>query len=247
MIPKIIHYCWFGRKPLPADVEKYIKSWKHYCPDYEIIRWDESNFDVTENEYCREAYDNKKYAFVADYVRLKVVYDYGGIYMDTDVEVVKNMDELLPYNVVLGYESDIGLTIGTYGACRNNSLIKIFLDYYNGRKFVMPDGSFDLTTNVVIITNIIKNKYNYILDGKRNIIDDGVLILPFDYLCAKRLMDGKIVQTDNTYTIHHFSGSWIPRKDKFKKYIRVFVANIFGEQVVLKLRRIARIIFGGKK
>ena len=126
--------------------------------------------------------------------------------MDSDVEVVKNMDGLLPYNVVVGYESNIGIMTGTYGACKNNSLIKIFLDYYNGRKFVMPDGSFDLTTNVVIITNIIKNKYNYILDGKRNVIDDGVLILPFDYLCAKRLMDGKIVQTDNTYTIHHFSG-----------------------------------------
>ena len=83
------------------------------------------------------------------------------------------------------------------------------------------------------------------MDGKRNVIDDGVLILPFDYLCAKRLMDGKIVQTDNTYTIHHLSGSWVPRKDKFKKYIRVFVANIFGEQVVLKLRRFAKIVFGG--
>lgn len=95
MIPKVIHYCWFGCKPLPEDVKRYIKTWKKYCPDYEIKEWNESNFDVKQNQYCREAYEAKKWAFVSDYVRLKVLYDYGGVYMDTDVEVCKPLDHSL--------------------------------------------------------------------------------------------------------------------------------------------------------
>ena len=104
MIPKIIHYCWFGGNPLSDDAKRYIASWKKYCPDYEIREWNESNFDINENDYCREAYEQKKWAFVTDYVRLKALYEYGGIYMDTDVEVVKPLDPLLSYDALSGYE-----------------------------------------------------------------------------------------------------------------------------------------------
>ena len=103
MIPKIIHYCWFGGKEKPEDVKRYIASWEKYCPDYEIKEWNESNFDIHENDYCREAYEAKKWAFVTDYVRLKALYEEGGFYMDTDVEVVKSLDPLRVYDAVSGY------------------------------------------------------------------------------------------------------------------------------------------------
>ena len=104
MIPKIIHYCWFGRKPKSEEFNKYLESWKRFCPDYEIKEWNESNFDLNKNDYCREAYEAKKWAFVADYVRLKVLEKYGGIYMDTDVELIKSLDKFLHYNAFMCFE-----------------------------------------------------------------------------------------------------------------------------------------------
>ena len=106
MIPKIIHYCWFGGNPLPEQVKKMISTWKKYCPDYEIKEWNESNFNLDTCIYAKEAYTTKKWAFITDYVRLKVIYDYGGIYMDTDVEVCKNLDELLKWDAFSGFESE---------------------------------------------------------------------------------------------------------------------------------------------
>lgn len=136
MIPKKIHYCWFGGNPLPESAKKYIGTWKKYCPDYEIIEWNENNFDVTQNQYCKEAYEAKKWAFVSDYARLKVLYDFGGIYMDTDVEVVKPLDDLLQYNWFSGFESEKRIQTGTMGAGFNSTIIKIFLDDYKNRHFI---------------------------------------------------------------------------------------------------------------
>lgn len=204
MIPKKIHYCWFGGKELPEDVKSYIETWKKYCPDYEIIEWNENNFDVTQNQYCKEAYEAKKWAFVSDYARLKVLYDYGGIYMDTDVEVVKPLDDLLQYNWFSGFESEDRIPTGTMGAGWNSTVIKIFLDNYNERHFIKDDGSFDLTTNVEVMTKLLKEKYKVQLNNTRQIFDDNSLLLPFDYLCAKSFFTGEISETENTYTIHHF-------------------------------------------
>lgn len=129
MIPKIIHYCWFGGNSQPADVKKYIESWRKYCPDYEFKEWNESNFDLNENDYCKEAYEAKKWAFVTDYVRLKALYEYGGFYMDTDVEVIKSLEPLRIYNAVSGYESSTHIQT-PHHRCEVDSMILPLLHQY---------------------------------------------------------------------------------------------------------------------
>lgn len=227
MIPKIIHYCWFGGKSLTEDAKRYIETWRKYCPDYEIMRWDESNFDVMQNLYCKEAYEAKKWAFVSDYVRLKVLYDYGGIYMDTDVEVIKSLDPLLCFNAMSGYESKIHIPTGTIGACRNNDWIFMLLQDYDGRHFINESGEYDLTTNVQVITDLTTKKYHLKLNGDKIVFGDNIAILPFDYLCAKSPETGEECITENTYTIHHFAGSWLDenmqlyealKKEYYEKY-----------------------------
>ena len=151
MIPKIIHYCWVGRNPLPDDVRHYIESWKKYCPDYKIIEWNEDNFDIFFNQYAREAYNAKKWAFVSDYIRLSVLNTYGGIYMDTDVEVVKNLDEFLSNKAFSGFESNKYIPTGIMGAEKGNAWIQYLLSYYDNRSFYLDDGTPDLTTNTVTI------------------------------------------------------------------------------------------------
>lgn len=232
MIPKKIHYCWFGGKELPGDVKKYIDTWKKYCPDYEIIEWNENNFDITENQYCKEAYEAKKWAFVSDYARLKILYENGGIYMDTDVEVCKSLNRFLKYDWFSGFESEDRIPTGTMGACWNSTIIKIFLDDYNDRHFIKNDGSFDLTTNVEVMTKILKENYKVQLNNTRQIFGDNNLLLPFDYLCAKSFFTGEISKTENTYTIHHFKGTWKNEEDKIKDKFRLFLVKYFGESLV---------------
>ena len=220
LIPKKIHYCWFGGNPLTEEAKKYIDTWKKYCSDYEIIEWNEKNFNIAENDYCREAYESKKWAFVTDYVRLKVLYEYGGIYMDTDVEVCKKLDKLLQYEAVSGYESKTCIPTGTMASCRGNEWIGMLLDNYKDRHFVREDGSYDLTTNVKVITKLTKEKYSIKFDGEKKIIGDNIAILPFEYLCAKSFQSGEVKKTENTLTIHHFAGSWV--SDDVKKRHEIF-------------------------
>ena len=214
MIPKIIHYCWFGNNPMPHTVLEYIETWKKFCPDYKIIEWNEGNFPIDDNIYCNEAYKAKKWAFVTDYVRLKVLYEYGGFYMDTDVEVVKSLDPLRVFDAVSGYESNVHIQTGIIGSEANNEWIGMLLDDYAGRHFRKDNGDLDLTTNVITITKLTKEKYKLDLDGYKKIFGKNNVILPFEYLCAKSLESGKVVKTNNTYTIHHFAGSWLSDDDK---------------------------------
>lgn len=216
MIPKTIHYCWFGGHPLPEETQYYIDSWRKFCPDYEIIQWNESNFDVSQNPYCREAYEAQKWAFVSDYARLKVLYDHGGIYMDADVEVVKNLDVLLQYRAFSGFESDQHIPTGTMGAIRGNDWIQALLQDYDDRHFLRNDGTYDMTTNVVRITNLTQQRYGVRLDNTLQIFGNHMALFPFDWLCAKSYETGEILRTDNTLTIHHFAGSWL--SDEAKKY-----------------------------
>lgn len=220
MIPKIIHYCWFGGKEKPEDVKKYIASWKKYCPDYEIKEWNESNFDIHENDYCREAYEAKKWAFVTDYVRLKALYEEGGFYMDTDVEVVKSLDPLRVYDAVSGYESQTHIPTGTIGACRDNEWIGMLLKDYENRHFINNDGTLDTTTNVNVITHLTTERYHLKLNGAVTHSGRNMIILPFDYLCAKSWKNGKLKVTSNTYTIHHFSGTWLSKPAQMKMFLR---------------------------
>lgn len=218
MIPKIIHYCWFGGNPKPESVKKYIESWHKYCPDYEFREWNETNFDINENNYCKEAYEAKKWAFVTDYVRLKALYEYGGIYMDTDVEVIKSLDPLLKYDAFSGYESNNRISTGTMASCWHNEWIEFLLKDYDNRHFRMADGKLDMTTNVEVITGLTKEKYHLNFDGTIKFFGNNMVMLPFDYLCVKDLSTGEIKKTVNTYTIHHFTSSWLPKEtQEYKK------------------------------
>lgn len=206
MIPKIIHYCWFGGNPLPELAQKCIASWKKYLPEYEIREWNEHNFDINSNAYVREAYEARKFAFVTDYVRLYAIYHHGGIYMDTDVEVLKPLDSLLEYEAVSGFESETQIPTGLMAGREGHPFIKELLDDYAELHFRLSDGSLDMTTNVMRITARCL-KYGLKLDNTLQTVR-GFTLLPKDYLCPKSYKDGKIYLTDNSYTIHHFAGSW---------------------------------------
>ena len=232
MIPKKIYYCWFGGKPLPKMAIKCINSWKKYLKDYEIVEINENNFDVSQNIYTKEAYENKKFAFVTDYVRLYVLYNNGGIYMDTDVEVIKNLDEFLVHTAFSGFENENFVPTGIMASEQNNKIIKELLDYYDNRHFVLNDGTLDLTTNTEIITNIFKQK-GLVMNNKKQIID-GFALYPNDYFCPVSHEDHKLKKTINTYTIHWFAGSWIPAKDKIKIKTYQFAKKILGERTLKK-------------
>lgn len=240
MIPKIIHYCWFGGNPLPDDVKRYLATWRKYCPDYEIREWNEHNFDWQQNAYCREAYDAKKWAFVTDYVRLKVLYDYGGIYMDTDVEVLQSLDLLLQYSAFSGYESPDAIPTGTMGACAQNEWIGMLLHDYDNRHFRLSDGSFDTTTNVTAITNATVAAYHIQLNGGPTSFGDNMILLPFEALCAKSLETGQICATDQTYTVHHFKASWHTAHQRHVEWIcrhaRTLLGNHCGNIITKPLR-----------
>lgn len=229
MTPKKIHYCWFGGKPLPEDAKRYIKSWKKYCPDYEIKEWNERNFDLDRYPYVREAYDNRKFAFVSDVVRLYALYTEGGIYMDTDVEVLKPLDPFLKYDGFSGFESSSQIPTGLMASRNSHSLIKEWLDEYEGQHFVKSDGSLDLTTNVTRITNCCL-KHGFAPNGKFQTIED-YAFFPSEYFCPKNPDTGELTITKNSYTIHHFAGSWIGPKQRFAN----FLIRLFGKKLIMKL------------
>lgn len=233
MIPKIIHYCWFGKNKLPKDINYFISTWKKYCPDYKIIEWNENNFDINQNLYCKQAYEAKKWAFVADYARLKILSEYGGIYMDTDVEVCKSFDDILSYNLFLGFESDNIITSGVIGACKDNSCIKHLLSYYDNKCFIQNDNQYDLIENVRIISKMLKDKYAINLNNKLQTFDNNYIIFPFEYFCAKDLIDDKIKKTENTYAIHHYNASWVSCVGKIRHLVKIILVKIFGKDFVV--------------
>lgn len=212
MIPKKIHYCWFGRGEKPELAKKCIESWKKYLPEYEIKEWSEDNFDLDKYPYVREAYDSRKFAFVTDVVRLYALYKEGGVYMDTDVEVLKPLDSILGYKAVSGFESNNRIPTGLIASEQGVKIIADLLSEYDNLHFIRKPGNFDLTTNVTRITNYLLN-YGLTLNNKFQTVQEFTL-LPWDYLCPKSYEDGKIYKTDNTLTIHHFAGSWLTEIEK---------------------------------
>ena len=228
MIPKIIHYCWFGKNPLPEDAIKCINSWKKYCPYYKIIQWNEYNYDINKNRYIMDAYKEKKWAFVSDYARVDVVNQYGGIYMDTDVELVKPLDQFLNDTMFCGweergkyyiaknpnYENSVNFGLG-YGSEKNNLILEDIISYYNKISFYNEDGSLNLIACPHYQTEILKK---YGLDDTKRTYQKlkHCTVYPEDYFSPKSITTGKINLTSNTVSIHHFSMSWVD--ENAKKY-----------------------------
>lgn len=238
MIPKIIHYCWFGGNPLPVSIKRYIETWKKYCPDFEIKEWNENNFDVTQNEYCKEAFENGKWAFVSDYVRLSVLYRYGGIYLDTDVEILKNLESLLENKFFMGMESEHNISTAVIGAEKRCYLIKSLLSIYDNIHFIDKRKNIDYTTNVDRISRFMEKEYKIKLKNNFFVFENKCIIYPVDYFCAKNIFSNKIFITKNTYAIHHFSGSWLNCRGKIKNGIRIFLGRTLGEEFVKKIKSI---------
>lgn len=249
MIPKIIHYCWFGGNPLPKSAQKYIKSWKKHCPDYKIVEWNENNFDINSNKYVKEAYENKKYAFVTDYVRLYAMYNNGGIYMDTDVEVLKPLDCFLDHHAFSGFESNEYIPTGLMASEKEFPLFGELLKDYENRAFVNPDGSFDTTTNTVTITNLCKSR-GLILNNEFQIVD-GFALYPKDYFCVKNTHTGIIEKTPNSFSVHHFEASWNTkearkktlerwskyRRERIKQFPKLLLRKILGDSTVDNIKK----------
>lgn len=233
MIPKIIHYCWFGRGEKPELAIKCIESWKKYLPEYKIIEWNEDNFDLDQYPYARQAYDARKFAFVTDVVRLYAIYSQGGVYMDTDVEILQPIDSLLKYEAVSGFESSNQIPTGLMASEKGSPIMGELLQDYRTRSFINPDGSLNTTTNVIYITETLK-KYGLVLNNQFQTCN-GFTFFPSEYLCPKSIKDGKIYLTENTLAIHHFAGSW---HSPFRNKMRNMVVKIGG----YRLKKIVRFL-----
>lgn len=238
MVQKIIHYCWFGGNELPNDAKRCIESWKKYCPDYEIIRWDESNFNIKICDYVSEAYSMKKWAFVSDYARFWILYNFGGVYLDTDVELVASIDDILENGPFMGCENDYSIFDGSFdesyainsglglGLEKSMPIIKELLEDYNSSKFIKSDGSCDLDYTVVKRVTKLMMKYGY--KNKLNVIQNisGITIYTKDYFCPLDYRTGQLVFTNNTRSIHHYTESWVnDRQKKINKLLYKYRDN----------------------
>ena len=235
-IPKKIHYCWFGKKDKPEIVVKCIDSWKKVLDDYEIIEWNESKFDINCNTYVKQAYERGKFAFVSDYVRIKVLYDYGGIYLDTDVEVFKTFDDLLENDSFWGFEESNYIATSTIGAKKQNKIIGEFIDLYKGQSFIDEFGQISKTTNVSMITKLLASK-GVNMNGKYQQVDS-MTIYPREILSPYDYSNCRNFTTEDTYCIHHFYKSWLPLSQRIKSSIKYNIANVIGGDNIAKIREI---------
>lgn len=220
MIPKKIHYCWFGGNPKPKLAEKCFRSWKKYCPGYEIIEWNEDNYDLSAAPlYVRQAYEAKKWAFVTDFVRLQVVCDQGGIYLDTDVELRKPLEQLLENRAWFGFEDGAHVNTGCgFGAEAGHPVLREIMEDYREIPFLLDDGSYDMLSCPQRNTGAFLRR-GLRQDNSRQTLEGDVLILPSDYLNPKSWQTGEIYITENTLSIHHFNASWYA-PDKQRKLKR---------------------------
>ena len=226
-IPRKIHYCWFGKGELPEKAKLYLESWKEYCPDYEIIRWDENNYNVNNRDYTRQAYEKGEWAFVSDVARLDIIYNEGGVYLDTDVEIIRSFDSLLSEDCFFGLEDDTYVNTGLgFGAKARSSIIDGLRKLYDGREFILEDGSEDRMS-----CPIFQQPYFVELgyDGSGNYYrGEGFVIYPRSVFSPKSFVTGRTHITDNTFSIHHFDMSWHNDDEKERVWNRYKLAEMAG-------------------
>lgn len=213
LIPKVIHYCWFGKKNIPDKNKVWMETWRRFCPDYEIIEWNEDNYDITQNKFMYQAYQEKKWGFVPDYARLDIIYKYGGIYLDTDVELLTDMDDLLYQKGFAGFQNSTQVALGLgFGAVKGLSVIKKMIESYNDLDFINKSGTLNLITGPKCQTEILKD-CGLKTNGEYQIIED-LTIYPEKVLTGKNIYTRKTILKPYTRAIHHFDGSWLDQKTK---------------------------------
>ena len=237
MIPKTIHYCWFGGNPLPELAQRCIASWRKFLPDYEIREWNESNYDVRKIPYTAQAYDAKKYAFVSDYARFDILYEHGGVYFDTDVEVIKPFTSILQKGAYLGIEKGwqplVNAGLGM-AVVPQDCFCKEILESYQDEKFIKPNGAYNQKTVVVRVSKIL-NKYGFKEIDTFQVVH-GLNIYPSDYFCPKDYRTGDVTVTENTCSIHHYEASWLSTGHKiFAKLRKTVLRKLINNTFFLKM------------
>lgn len=234
-IPKVIHYCWFGRKPLPRLAVECIESWKHFCPDYEIKEWNEDNFDFDCCDYVREAYEAGKWAFVSDYARFHILNEEGGVYFDVDVEVIKPIDDIVNRGPFMGIErgeESVNAGLG-FGAYAGFPFLREVLAHYKKQHFRKEDGSLDETTVVTRVTKLLK-QYGYKNTNKKQYVRK-LYIYPTEYFCPMDYLTCKVKITKKTRTIHHYASSWVGASGHgYQKRMKV-LASVVGSKNALRI------------
>ena len=247
-IPKIIHYCWFGTKEIPEMEQNCIASWRRVLPDYQIILWNEQNFDINSVSYVKEAYEQKKYAFVSDYVRMYALYNFGGIYFDTDVEVIRDMSAIVERGAFMGCEGSsvcnpgLGLAAAPglgLAAAPGLGLYKELLDYYEHIHFNING---DMVETVVDHTTKLLKSHGWEGNGKIEEIAD-VYIYPPEYFSPMNCTTGRLNITENTYSIHWYTASWQSPYGRFKTKLQ----HIIGPEATGKIKKIKKNIFFQRK
>jgi len=241
MIPKKIHYCWISGDPYPPLTQHCIDSWHKHLPDYEFVLWNGDKFDLQKNDWVKEASEHKKYAFAADYIRLYALYTEGGIYLDSDVEVLKDFSPLLHHSSFMGYETSGDMEAAIIGAQPNMEWVKKCLDYYENRRFVKPDGTLDTTPLPIIIKKTLDA--NYPIHHNTSKISDaaavGLTLYPSVYFSPKNYHTNKVKNTPDSYTIHHFDTQWVKKNIAFKakKIVHQALIVLFGASLHQAIRR----------
>ena len=236
MIPKTIHYCWFGRGEKPKLVQKCIASWKKHLPDYELVEWNEDNFDVTQNDFVRQAYAHRNFAFVSDYARAKALYAQGGIYFDTDVEVLQSFDAFLHHTFFAGFEEKNFVGTCVMGAEKGCPLLHEYMAHYENTAYELPDGSFYSDTNVLLLTRLFEQT-GFVRDNTFQ-EKDGVAVYPREWFSPYDYINSISYITEDSHAIHHFAQLWLPLRTRVKTTLKRKVFRLFGgERMRRWLRR----------
>lgn len=239
MIPQIIHFCWFGNQPYPSKIKKYIESWRKHLPHYEYKLWNEQTFEIDKCcQYVKDAYKEKKYAFVSDYVRLYALYNYGGIYLDTDIEIIKEIPtNILNHKLIFSLDEE-GYIAGSFIASqKNNVFLHHMINFYHKLSFYKIDGSLNLEVNNTYIQQEIINKgYNYEQINKLQVLNDDIILYPDDFFHCRSLTTGEINITTNSIAIHWHSILWASNKTKIINFLRInIIVPLIGSKLYTKL------------